>query len=57
MKKHPAFHRTELLIGEAALRKLAETRVVLFGVGRVGSWCAEALIRSGSALWRSPIMM
>lgn len=47
MKKHPAFHRTELLIGEAALKKMAETRVILFGVGGVGSWCAEALIRSG----------
>ena len=47
MKKHPAFHRTELLIGGEALRRLAETRVILFGVGGVGSWCAEALIRSG----------
>ena len=47
MKKHPAFHRTELLIGDAALAKLAQTRVILFGVGGVGSWCAEALIRSG----------
>ena len=46
MKKQPAFHRTELLIGEAALKKLAATRVILFGVGGVGSWCAEALIRS-----------
>ncbi|MCP4199278.1 MAG: tRNA threonylcarbamoyladenosine dehydratase [Proteobacteria bacterium] len=26
---------------------MAETRVILFGVGGVGSWCAEALIRSG----------
>jgi tRNA A37 threonylcarbamoyladenosine dehydratase len=47
MKKYPAFHRTELLIGESALKKLAEARVILFGVGGVGSWCAEALIRSG----------
>ncbi|MBI9020710.1 MAG: tRNA threonylcarbamoyladenosine dehydratase, partial [Verrucomicrobia bacterium] len=47
MKKYPAFHRTELLIGDAALKKFAETRVILFGVGGVGSWCAEALIRSG----------
>lgn len=47
MKKHPAFHRTELLIGETALTKLAAARVILFGVGGVGSWCAEALIRSG----------
>lgn len=42
------FHRTKLLIGEAALKKLNDTRVILFGVGGVGSWCAEALIRSGA---------
>ena len=47
MKKHPAFHRTELLIGPEALARLADTRVILFGTGGVGSWCAEALIRSG----------
>lgn len=47
MKKYPAFHRTERLIGEAALKQLAGIRVILFGVGGVGSWCAEALIRSG----------
>lgn len=47
MKKHPAFHRTELLIGEDSLSRLAKTRVILFGLGGVGSWCAEALIRSG----------
>lgn len=41
------FHRTKLLIGEEALKKLSATHVILFGVGGVGSWCAEALIRSG----------
>lgn len=41
------FARTELLLGPEALRRLAAARVVLFGVGGVGSWCAEALIRSG----------
>ncbi len=41
------FHRSELLIGRAAMARLAEARVILFGVGGVGSWCAEALIRSG----------
>jgi len=41
------FHRSKLLIGDAALARLAEARVILFGVGGVGSWCAEALIRSG----------
>lgn len=47
MKKNPAFHRTELLIGEASLVELARVRVILFGIGGVGSWCAEALVRSG----------
>lgn len=42
-----ALHRTERLVGPAVRRRLAETRVILFGVGGVGSWCAEALVRSG----------
>ena len=42
------FNRTELLIGTPALQKLMQTRVILFGTGGVGSWCAEALIRSGT---------
>lgn len=41
------FRRTELLIGKDALQRLAEKRVIIFGVGGVGSWCAESLIRSG----------
>ncbi len=41
------FNRTELLLGEDVMERLAETRVILFGVGGVGSWCAEGLIRSG----------
>ena len=40
-------HRTELLIGTQAVERLARTRVILFGVGGVGSWCAESLLRSG----------
>lgn len=47
MKKHPAFHRTELLIGPEALARLQSMHVIVFGVGGVGSWCAEALVRSG----------
>lgn len=39
--------RTELLIGKAAMERLSSVRVILFGVGGVGSWCAEGLIRSG----------
>lgn len=41
------FTRTELLIGREALKAIREQRVILFGVGGVGSWCAESLIRSG----------
>ena len=41
------FHRTKMLIGDGALERLAQTHVILFGVGGVGSWCAEALVRSG----------
>ena len=42
-----AFARTERLLGADGLRKLADARVILLGVGGVGSWCAEALVRSG----------
>ena len=41
------FHRTELLLGHDLLERLRRTKIVIFGVGGVGSWCAEALIRSG----------
>lgn len=40
-------HREALLLGEEAVKNIAEARVILFGVGGVGSWCAEALVRSG----------
>jgi tRNA A37 threonylcarbamoyladenosine dehydratase len=39
--------RTELLLGKEAMERMAEVRVILFGVGGVGSWCAESLVRSG----------
>ena len=41
------FDRTTLLTGNDAMKRIAEARVILFGVGGVGSWCAESLIRSG----------
>jgi tRNA A37 threonylcarbamoyladenosine dehydratase len=41
------FERLTLLTGEEGLEKLKNTRVLVFGVGGVGSWCAEALVRSG----------
>ena len=45
--KDALFNRTERLRGSAGMERLAATRVILFGVGGVGSWCAECLIRSG----------
>lgn len=41
------FQRTELLLGEEMMNKLAQKRVIIFGIGGVGSWCAESLIRTG----------
>lgn len=41
------FERTIQLIGEASFNALQEAKVILFGVGGVGGWCAEALIRTG----------
>lgn len=41
------FSRTELLYGNDAMEKLAQARVAVFGVGGVGGYSVEALIRSG----------
>ena len=41
------YARTALLLGEAGAEKLKGARVAVFGLGGVGSWCAEALARSG----------
>lgn len=41
------FDRTELLLGSESMRRLEQARVIIFGVGGVGSWCAEALVRTG----------
>ena len=43
----PYFNRNELLLGSDVLARLHQVRVILFGVGGVGSWCAEGLVRSG----------
>ncbi len=41
------FNRTRRLVGPDGMQRIREASVVLFGVGGVGSWCAEALVRSG----------
>ena len=42
-----SFRRSELLLGAEAMERIAQKRVIIFGVGGVGSWCAESLVRSG----------
>jgi tRNA threonylcarbamoyladenosine dehydratase len=41
------FQRTELLLGSDIMSQIEEKRVIIFGIGGVGSWCAESLIRTG----------
>lgn len=41
------FSRTELLLGDAAMKKLKNSRVAVFGIGGVGGYTVEALARSG----------
>jgi len=41
------FSRTEMLLGADAMNKLAGAHVAVFGVGGVGGYTAEALVRSG----------
>lgn len=41
------FSRTELLLGKEAMDKLKNSRVAVFGIGGVGGYVCEALVRSG----------
>ena len=41
------FSRTELLLGKEAMDKLKDSRVAVFGIGGVGGYVCEALVRSG----------
>lgn len=39
--------RSELLLGEDTMERLARIKVIIFGMGGVGSWVAETLVRTG----------
>jgi tRNA threonylcarbamoyladenosine dehydratase len=41
------FQRTELLMGASRMEAIGKKRIIIFGIGGVGSWCAESLVRSG----------
>lgn len=41
------FSRTELLIGKEGIRKLQQSKVAIFGIGGVGSFVVEGLVRAG----------
>ena len=43
----PIYSRTALLLGDDVMAELGRVRVLVFGIGGVGSWCAEGLVRSG----------
>lgn len=47
LSDNPIFSRTRRLVGDDTLRSYAGARVIIFGIGGVGSWTAEALARSG----------
>ncbi len=46
MMDHP-FARTEILVGTEGIKRLANSRVAVFGIGGVGGYVVEALARSG----------
>lgn len=47
MKREVLYERTERLLGSEGMARLYGAHVIVFGVGGVGSYCLEALARSG----------
>ncbi|MDE7349638.1 MAG: tRNA threonylcarbamoyladenosine dehydratase [Muribaculaceae bacterium] len=45
--ENPSFDRTALLVGDEAMARIQDVRVIVFGIGGVGSWVAECLVRTG----------
>ncbi len=41
------FDRTALLVGDESMSRISEAKVIIFGIGGVGSWVAECLVRTG----------
>lgn len=47
MKTPEQFQRSEMVLGTAAMERMRTMRIIIFGIGGVGSWCAESLVRTG----------
>lgn len=47
MMQKEMFSRSERLLGNAGMERLRSVRAIVFGVGGVGSWVAEGLVRTG----------
>lgn len=47
LKMLEILNRVTLLLGTKAVERIAASRVIIVGMGGVGSWCAESLVRSG----------
>ena len=45
--ENSSFDRTALLIGDEAMSRIMQAKVIVFGIGGVGSWVAECLVRTG----------
>ena len=41
------FQRAGLVLGKEVQKNLKHARIIVFGVGGVGSWCVEGLVRAG----------
>lgn len=41
------FHRSTILLGKENMERIANAKIIIFGVGGVGGWCAESLARTG----------
>ena len=50
------FSRTELLLGKEAMERLSRARVAVFGIGGVGGYTVEALVRSGVGEYKAEVM-
>ena len=40
-------HRSEMVLGKEVMDAVSKINVIIFGIGGVGSWCAESLVRTG----------